>query len=72
MRGFSEVVVGRDFQCATFIDISWVRVDLREEFANSEMFNDGLDEKHVCIAHYPKLTPETEPVNIGSEMVGFV
>lgn len=72
MRDFSEVVVRRDSQCAMFIDISRVRVNLREEFTYPEMLNDGLNEEHVRIAHYPKLTPGNRTVNIGSETVGFV
>lgn len=72
MRGISEIMVRRDSQRGMFIDESWVWVDLREELTNTEMFNDGLDEKHVGVAHYPKLTPGNQTVNVGSKTVGFV
>lgn len=73
MRGVSKIMVRRNSQGVFLIDKSWVRVDLRKEFTNPQMLNHGLDEEHVCIAHYPQLTPGNRAVNIvSSEPVGFV
>ena len=64
MRGVSEIMVRRNSQRVMLINKSWVRVNLREEFTNPEMLSHGLDEEHVRIAHYPKLTPGNRTVNI--------
>ena len=72
MGRVGEIMVRRNSQRVMLIDEPWVRVDLREVFTNPEMLNDGFDEEHVGVAHYPKLTPGNRTVNIGLETVGFV
>lgn len=55
-----KVMEREDSEPAFLVDIARIGVDLRETFPYSEMFQDCFDEEHVCITHYPQITPEKQ------------
>ena len=57
MGRLSEIMVRRNPQPPFFIDKTWVRVDFREIILQSKMFQDGLNEEHVCVTYNPQLAP---------------